>query len=110
MTDPARVARLWLALAVATLWMVSVGGELERGPPATTGDLPDVRPLLGVPTRAWPRRTRLFRLGWLWLLVQAIHGQAVPLPTRLVPEPWPEVPEQLLSVVPPPKRLAYAYM
>jgi hypothetical protein len=26
MTDPARVARLWLALALATLWAVSVGG------------------------------------------------------------------------------------
>ena len=34
MTVPARAARLWLALAVATLWMVSVGSDLEVGPPS----------------------------------------------------------------------------
>ncbi len=110
MRDPARVARLGLALAVATLGASSVGRALERGPPDEARDLPDRRPLLGGATPARPRRTRLFRLGWLGLLVQASRGQVVPLPTRLGPEPWPAVPEQLLSVVPPPKRLAYAYM
>ena len=30
MSDPARVERFWLVLAVATLWMVSVGGEPAR--------------------------------------------------------------------------------
>ena len=45
------------------------------------------------PTRA--RRLRLFRLGWLWLLVQVIRGQPVPLPRRLVPEPWPDIPARL---------------
>jgi len=29
MTDPARAERLWLAIAVATLWLVRVGGENE---------------------------------------------------------------------------------
>ena len=29
MSDPDRATRLWLALAVATLWVVSVGGELD---------------------------------------------------------------------------------
>ena len=29
MTDPARAARLWLAIAVATRWLVSVGGEVD---------------------------------------------------------------------------------
>ncbi len=110
MRDPARVARLWLALAVATLWVISVGSDLELGPPVEASDLPDVRPLLGVSTPARPRRTRLFRLGWLWVLVQAIRGRSLPLPARLVPEPWPEVPEQLLPALQPQKRLAYAYM
>jgi hypothetical protein len=109
MRDPARVARLWVALAVATLWVISVGSELELGPSAEAVDLPDLRPLLGVSAQARPRRTRLFRLGWLWVLVQAIRGRAVPLPTRLDPEPWPEVPEQLFPTVPLQKRLAYAY-
>src|SRR5256886_7987124 len=71
MHAPERVARLWLALAVATLWMVSVGGalEVERGP--TDSDVPDLRALLGttVTTPGRQRRLRLMRLGWLWCLV-----------------------------------------
>src|SRR5215211_1697357 len=34
MTDPDRAARLWLAVAVATLWLVSVGGEADASLPA----------------------------------------------------------------------------
>ncbi len=36
MTDPERAERLWLAIAVATLWVVSVGGE---SPSKEFGDL-----------------------------------------------------------------------
>ncbi len=110
MTDPARVARLWLALAVATLWVISVGSDLELGPAAGAVDLPDLRPILGLGGASKPRRTRLFRLGGLWVLVQAIRGHALPLPTRLIPEPWPEVPHQLMLGIPLHKRLSYAYM
>jgi hypothetical protein len=35
MTQPARAARLWLAVAVATLWLLSVGGEAEATIPAS---------------------------------------------------------------------------
>jgi len=35
MTDPQRAARLWLAIAVATLWVVSVGGEAEMALPVS---------------------------------------------------------------------------
>jgi hypothetical protein len=45
------------------------------------------------------RHVRLFRPGWLWLLVQAITAQPLPLPRQLVPEPWPEVPEQWSTFV-----------
>jgi hypothetical protein len=94
MTDPARVARLWLALAVATLWMVSLGSDLEVGPTPELPDLPDLRPILDIAaTTLRPRRTRLFRLGWLWLIVQLITFQPLPLPQRLIPEPWPGPPE-----------------
>ncbi len=110
MTDPARAARLWLALAVATLWMISVGSDLEVDAPPAAGAVPDLRALLGVRRPDQPRPTRLFRLGWLWVLVQAIQGQALPLPTRLVPEPWPALPERLDLPLPLPKRRAYAYM
>jgi hypothetical protein len=110
MVDPARVARLWLAMAVATLWMITIGSDLEVGPSEAMPDLPDLRPILGVTGARRPRRTRLFRLGWLWLLVQLIQGQPVPLPRRLIPEPWPDIPERLDLPVPHQKALAYAYM
>ena len=33
--DPERAERLWLAMAVATLWMVMLGGEAENQSPQT---------------------------------------------------------------------------
>jgi hypothetical protein len=93
MTDPARAARLWLAVAVATLWLLSVGGEADETIPAST--VLDVTSMC--PARPRTRRaTRLrlvsvFRQGWVRLLV-ALLCQA-PLPEgRFVPEPWPVVP------------------
>jgi hypothetical protein len=93
MTDPARAARLWLAVAVATLWLLSVGEAADETVPEST--LLDVTMLC--PGRLRSRRaTRLrlvsvFRQGGITILV-ALLRQA-PLPEgRFVPEPWPEVP------------------
>lgn len=110
MTDPERATRLWLAMAVATLWMISVGSEVEVEPASAANDLPDLRPLLGLGATPRPRRIRLFRLGWLWLLVQLISGQPVPMPRRLVPEPWPDVPVLLIPSMQHQKAFAYAYI
>jgi len=110
MADSARVARLWLAMAVATLWMITIGSDLEVGPCDRLPDLPDLRPILGLVGPRRPRQMRLFRLGQLWLLVQFIQGQALPLPRRLIPEPWPDIPERLELVVLHQKALAYPYM
>jgi len=110
MHHPNRVARLWLAMAVATLWMITLGSDLELGPSDELPDLPDLRPMLGLMGVRRPRRLRLFRLGWLWLLVQLIQGQPLPLPRRLVPEPWPDIPERLEPSIHHQKALCYAYM
>ena len=110
MADPARVARLWLAMAVARLWMITIGSDVEVGPSEAMPDLPDLRPILGLVGARRPRQMRLFRLGQLWLLVQFIQGQALPLPRRLVPEPWPDIPERLEPSIQHQKALAYAYM
>src|ERR671937_259849 len=56
MTQPDRAARLWLAVAVATLWLLSVGGEAEETIPAST--VPDVMALVPTPPRM-RRATRL---------------------------------------------------
>ena len=93
MSAPERAARLWLAVAVATLWLLSVGGEADAPLPAST--LLDVT--VWCPERPRTRRaTRLrlvsvFRQGWGRLLVARLRQE--PLPQgRLVPEPWPAVP------------------
>src|SRR5215813_10344383 len=93
MRDPDRAARLWLAVAVATLWLLSVGGEADETIPAST--LLDVTGVC--PERQRTRRaTRLrlvsvFRQGWARLLIALLRQE--PLPEgRLVPEPWPALP------------------
>jgi hypothetical protein len=93
MTDPARAARLWLAVAVATLWLLSVGEATDATIPAST--LLDVTALCPAPPRS-RRATRLrlvsvFRQGWVELLVALLRQE--PLPQgRFVLEPWPIVP------------------
>ena len=93
MTQPDRAARLWLAVAVATLWLLSVGGEADATIPAST--VLDVTALVPEPPRT-QRATRLrlvsvFRRGWNLILVALLDH--VPLPLgRFVPEPWPAVP------------------
>ena len=95
MTQPDRAARLWLAVAVATLWLLSVGGEADATIPAST--VLDVTALVPQPART-RRATRLrlvsvFRQGWILILVALLDQAPLPL-GRFVPEPWPAVPEQ----------------
>ncbi len=85
MTNPERAERLWLALAVATLWVISTGDALEQDVV-----LPVIRDLSPrQDARPRPRLVRLFRLGHLGLLAAAVLGQPLPLPTRLSPASLP---------------------
>jgi hypothetical protein len=47
MTDTDRAARLWPALVLGMVWMVTIGTDLDAGPPAACPDLPDLCLLLG---------------------------------------------------------------
>lgn len=90
MTAPQRAARLWLAVAVATLWLLSVGGEAEEKIPL--GTLPPL------PAQLWPshrprratclRLVSVFRQGWVLILVALLNQRRLPI-GRFVPEPWP---------------------
>lgn len=72
MKDPQRAERLWLAMAVATLYVVS----LEAAQPT--------RPFPALPSSLSP-----FRRGWLSHL--ALQLLALPLPAgRFVPHLWPD--------------------
>jgi len=88
MTDPERASRLGLAMAVATLWVVSVGGATE----ATNAPSADLLLAPLAPSRARrstrPRLLSCFRQGVLAIRVALLHGQALPV-GRFIPEPWP---------------------
>jgi hypothetical protein len=102
MTEPQRAARLWLAVAVATLWLLSVGGVAEETIPAST--LLDVTAILARQRRS-RRATRLrlvsiFHRGWITILVALLDH--VPLPQGAFrPEPWPVVPTSEFRTIQP---------
>ncbi len=101
MTDPARAARLWLAIAVATLWVLSAGSaaEAERGPASTLPDLPLTPDAGTAPThRSRPRLLSVFRRGLMALLVAFVKGEGLLL-GQFRPEPWPRgTPMQIVSL------------
>jgi hypothetical protein len=91
MSDPHRAARLWLAVAVATLWLLSVGGMAEETLPVST-----LMPLTNAdcsPSR--PRQATclrlvsIFRQGWITILVALLNQRRLPH-GRFVPELWPQ--------------------
>ncbi len=90
MLDPTRAARFWLALAVASWWVVSVGGQADANLP--TGRL-DLLPPTHIARRTKsrllpPRRLSCFSRG-LILIITALIAQH-PLPsTVFIHEPWP---------------------
>jgi hypothetical protein len=85
MTDPGRAGRLWLALSVATLRLVSMATEV--------GEVENFDFLQAVDQQSSHshRQVSLFRFGWINLLVQLIHGETLPQGI-LIPEPLPETP------------------
>lgn len=91
-SDPARVARHWLVLAVATLWTLAYGTRIEdaqvRGIPPPRLHHPPRGAVVG------ERLLSLFRQGLAWLSYHLARGR---LWTRLWlrPAAWPEPPAGL---------------
>jgi len=92
MDEPARAERLWLALALATWWLLSVGGEADAEIQAET--------LAQVPqTERSRRRWRLigvFRHGWNRILAAMMHHDPLPFGVGN-PEPWPSLPVEVVA-------------
>ncbi len=90
MVDCDRLERLWLALAVTTLWLVAVGAEVERRAaietvPALPAEKAEVE---AAPARR-ERLVRLFNLGQAAVMAALVRG--LPLPAARLPElNWPE--------------------
>lgn len=90
MKDPKRAERLLLAISVATLWLLSVGGEADESIPEST--FPDLMDFLEQSPRK-PRTTKrrlvsVFRRGWITIVVSLIRHDPLPLGC-FMPEPWP---------------------
>jgi hypothetical protein len=97
-TDPQRVARHWLVLAVAMLWVMAYGTRVEEAqrlemPPARllSPPIPEPEPAGNTPPA---RLVRVFLTGWSWMQRTLFHGYVW---TRLwlIPEPWPSPSTQL---------------
>jgi hypothetical protein len=94
MEDPARAERHWLVMAVATLWVVSVGGVIEASQPASTlADLPSTHSArLGNKGRKKARKMSCFARGMMLITVALLQGRSLPT-GRFVPFVWPTSPE-----------------
>jgi Transposase DDE domain len=95
--DPARVARHWLVLAVASLWVLAHGTRLEAAeragrPPARLRTPP------AAPATTHPRRISLFRRGVQGLRHLLGRGRLW-RQLWLAPEPWPGPPPGLTIAV-----------
>jgi hypothetical protein len=88
MEDPARAERLWLALALATWWLLSVGGEAEAALLAET--LPPVPGAARRQGKGW-RLIGVFRRGWNLIMAALLTHQPLPM-GQGAPEPWPALP------------------
>jgi hypothetical protein len=95
MTDPARAERLWLAMAVATLWVVSVGGEAEAQlPPSSLNELPPLHVArcngrnVSARHNGKARLLSCFARGTVVILGALLDGRKLPL-GHFLPEPWP---------------------
>jgi Transposase DDE domain len=86
MDDPARAERLWLAVALATWWLLSVGGEADASVERQT--LPEVPKTEGDRRPSW-RLVAVFRRGWAQILAALLCHEPLPL-GRGQPEPWPQ--------------------
>lgn len=83
-SDPARAERLWLAIALATWWLLAVGGESDDAVSAATW------PPMPTLARSLHHRHRLisvFRQGWNRLLVALLTQRLLPTGYGK-PEPW----------------------
>lgn len=103
MSDPERAARLWVVIAVATLWLVSVGGEAEADaetPESAFAPLDAALPAQTHQRRATRLRTvAIFRQGLIRLVLAMLDHEPLPF-GRFVPEPWPTASPLTITTLP----------
>ena len=91
MIDPERISRLWLVMAVALLYTVSLGSQVEADRPASMLEqLPPTHIARRTHTgRTPPRRLSLATVGFLANLALCILDRDLPQVRFPSPNPWP---------------------
>lgn len=79
--DPKRAERLWLAIAVSTLWMVILGGTAINQTPTTNRELLPAKHIARAkPVNSHPiRQLSCFLLGFLTLTANLLQGLSITL-------------------------------
>ena len=94
MTDPERISRLWLVLAVSALYTISLGSQVEAQQPASLlAELPPTHIARRTATgRPQPRLLSLVTQGRLAFLVRLILQTDWPAVSFKLSNPWPSHP------------------
>jgi len=92
-TDPDRVARHWLVLAVATLWTLATGTRVEDA--ARRGRDPADLRVAAPPPEAVRRTVSVFARGLARLRWQLLRVRRLWSRIWLWPDPWPAAPPNL---------------
>jgi hypothetical protein len=94
-TDPDRVARHWLVLAVATLWTLATGTRAEDAEAAGLAPA-HLRTPPAPPAPPAQRDLSVFQRGLAWLRWQLIRQRRLWRRCWLLPEHWPSPPAGLV--------------
>jgi len=85
MRNPNRAERVWLAISVATLWLLSVGGEADATIPEST--ILEITDAFSFRSFTKFRMTSIFRQGWNIIFMSLLFHEPLPLGC-FIPEPW----------------------
>ena len=89
MEDPKRADRLWLAIAVATLWLLRVGGIAEEAAQAKQA-IGNIWQYEQMCSKCWGKSS-VFARGHREIFMALLKHGRLPL-GQWVPESWPELP------------------
>jgi hypothetical protein len=89
MEDPERAERLWLAIAVATLWLLRVGGSVRGCETAPAEPMPFEQ---DQQRRHASPMSSVFTRGQKTILMALLKHRRLPL-GQWLPQPWPHLPD-----------------
>ncbi|TAL48390.1 MAG: hypothetical protein EPN89_07095 [Methylovulum sp.] len=91
MEDAARAERLWMAIAIATWWLLSVGGKAEAQTDTPLDITEPVEPGAARQRGQHWRLVGIFQHGWSLIIAALLNHQLLPVKPGQ-PEAWPGMP------------------